>query len=108
MILRAISIALALTTLTACGGGGSGSGPSGEYGLMVNGQWEKVFKFQGGQRVMITLPGMGEREGTYEYDELNNMLFVTRSDDRALLAGSKIDEEGCFALYDRGRACPKP
>jgi len=105
MILRAISTTLALATLTACGGG---SGPSGEYGLTVNGQWQKMFKFEGGKRVAITLPGEDEREGTYEYDEPNNMLFVTRSDDRAALVGSKIGEDGCFDVYDRGRACPKP
>jgi hypothetical protein len=107
MILRTISTALALAALTACGGG-NGSGPSGEYGLTVNGQWQQVFKFEGSQRVVITLPGEGEREGTYEYDELNNMLFVTRTDDRAALVGSKIGEDGCFDVYDRGPACPKP
>jgi hypothetical protein len=107
MNLRAISTALALATLAACGSS-SGSGPSGEYGLSVNGQWQQVFKFEGGQRVVITLPGQDEREGTYEYDELNNMLFVTRTDDRALLVGSKIGEDGCFDVYDRGPACPKP
>lgn len=105
MIMRVISTALALATLTACGGG---SGPSGEYGLTVNGQWQQVFEFKGGNRVVITLPGDGEREGTYEYDELNNRVFVTRTDDRAALVGSTIGEDGCFDVYDRGRACPKP
>ncbi len=105
MFSRAISTALVMATLTACGGG---SGPSGEYGLTVNGQWQKVFKLEGGKRVVITLPGEGEREGTYEYDEPNKMLSLIRSDDNAALVHSKIGEDGCFDVFNRGRACPKP